>query len=100
MPLQKLIKHFNWEKYFYTIECSDSQVNTRDKTKMIKDIFSKNSVFKNSLFVGDTIGDALAAHRSGIRFVCAKYGYGNNQDWSGIEVFIAIESIKECLFIS
>ena len=100
VPTKKLIEHFNWGKYFYTIECSDSQTKARDKTKMIQDIFSKNSIFQNSLFVGDTVGDALAAHRSEIRFVCAKYGYGNNQDWSGIEVFKEIESIKECLFIS
>jgi phosphoglycolate phosphatase len=94
-PTKKLIKYYDWEKYFYTIECSDSLTKVRDKTKMIQDIFSKNLVFKNSYFVGDTRGDAIAANENSLKFIYAKYGYGTCQTWDNIYIYKEIYSIKE-----
>jgi phosphoglycolate phosphatase len=37
-PTIKLINHFNWQKYFTSIECSDSQSQIRNKDEMIQEI--------------------------------------------------------------
>jgi phosphoglycolate phosphatase len=57
-PTIKLINHFNWQDYFTSIECSDSQSQIRNKDEMIQEIL-KNNNFNKAFFVGDTVNDGL-----------------------------------------
>ena len=96
-PTIKILQHFNWDKFFILVECSDSEVIMRDKHQMIKTIVEKDNDFKGAYFVGDTVGDGLSANSSRMPFIKATYGYGQAQDWSGVTVFQTINSLDELL---
>ena len=94
-PTIKLIEHFEWASYFYTIQCSDTRLPTRNKDNMLKDIINTDNIFMNSFFVGDTVNDGLSANAHKLKFIRANYGYGQTQDWSKIDVVKSIESFSE-----
>ena len=94
-PTIKILQHFNWDKFFILVECSDSEAVMRDKHQMIKAIVEKDNNFKGAYFVGDTVGDGLSANISHTPFIKASYGYGQAQDWSGVTVFQTINSLDE-----
>jgi phosphoglycolate phosphatase len=94
-PTMQIINHFGWDKFFFSIECSDSEIKRRTKSKMIKDLLMKDINFQNAFFVGDTLSDGISANKNNLRFIKANYGYGNNEDWSNIEIFAEINDIHE-----
>ena len=96
VPTIKLINHFNWQKYFASIECSDSQSQIRNKDEMIQKIL-KNNNFIEAFFVGDTVNDGLSANLNQLPFILAHYGYGRNQDWSKASVKKGIQNFTEIL---
>ena len=95
VPTQKLMDHFGWNDYFQFIECIDSQPKIRNKDAMIQDIVNQNESFRGSYFVGDTINDGLSANLNQLPFIKACYGYGQNQDWSKVEIYKEINSFIE-----
>jgi len=95
-PTIKLINHFNWQKYFTSIECSDSQSQIRNKDEMIQEIL-KNNNFTKAIFVGDTVNDGLSANLNQLPFILAHYGYGRDQDWSKVSVKKSIQNFTEIL---
>ena len=100
-PTIKLIEHFGWTSYFYSIQCSDSQLTIRNKDEMIQGILNSNNTFINSYFVGDTVNDGLSANLNQLKFIRANYGYGSNQDWSRVIISQSIATILdiESIFI-
>lgn len=96
-PTLKLIHHFGWEKYFDYIECSDSLSKDTNKTKMIKNILQLNSIFKNGIYVGDTVNDGISANKNNLKFIKAEYGYGKNEDWKNINIFKKISNFSEII---
>ena len=94
-PTIKILQHFSWDPFFSSLECSDSEAVMRDKHQMIEGIIQKDNDFKGAYFVGDTVGDGLSANISHVPFIKASYGYGQAQDWSGVTVFQAINSLDE-----
>ena len=95
-PTIKLINHFDWQKYFTSIECSDSQSQIRNKDEMIQEIL-KNTNFTKAFFVGDTVNDGLSANLNQLPFILARYGYGRDQDWSKVNVKHSILQFSEIL---
>ena len=96
-PTIKLIDHFGWKDYFKFTECSDSEPQTRNKDEMIQDILKHDNAFYKAIFIGDTVNDGLSANLSQLKFIKATYGYGKNQDWSKVNVHIAINKFSEIL---
>ena len=96
-PTQKLIDHFDWNDYFQSVECSDSQTQIRNKDAMIQDIINQNKLFHGSYFIGDTVNDGLSANLNQLPFIKACYGYGRNQDWSKIDVNKEIHHFNDIL---
>ena len=95
-PTIKLINHFGWQDYFTYIECSDSQNQMRNKDEMIQEIL-KNNNFNKAYFVGDTVNDGLSANLNQLPFILARYGYGQDQDWSKVNVKKDIQNFSEIL---
>ena len=95
-PTIKLINHFNWQRYFTSIECSDGQSQIRNKDEMIQEILKNNS-FNKAFFVGDTVNDGLSANLNQLPFILARYGYGRDQDWSKVNVKKDIQNFSEIL---
>ena len=94
-PTIKILRHLHWEQFFTSVECSDSEAVMRDKQQMIEGIIQKDVSFKDAYFIGDTVGDGLSANISHVPFIKASYGYGQAQDWSGVTVFLTINSLDE-----
>jgi phosphoglycolate phosphatase len=99
IPTKKLIELFGWNNYFKYIECSDSESIFRNKDVMIKDLVSKNYLFHDSYFIGDTVNDGLSANRNKLHFIKASYGYGKNQDWNFVNIYNEIDKFTEILKI-
>ena len=95
-PTIKLINHFNWQKYFTSIECSDGQSQIRNKDEMIQRIL-KNNNFNKAFFIGDTVNDGLSANLNQLPFILASFGYGRDQDWSKVKVKKDIQNFSEIL---
>ena len=100
VPTLKLIERFRWTNYFCSIQCSDTQLNIRNKHEMIKEIINTNNIFVNSYFVGDTVNDGVSANLNKLKFVKASYGYGCDQDWSDVQIckFILDATELETIF--
>ena len=96
-PTKKLIDHFGWKEYFSSIECCDSESKMRNKDEMIQDIINRNSSFRGSFFVGDTVNDGVSANLNQLTFIEACYGYGRDQDWSRVNVSKEIHQFIEIL---
>ena len=96
-PTMNLIKHFSWQKYFSSIECSDSKNKVRSKHEMIQDILNNDRTFYKAFFIGDTVNDGLSANLNELPFVKALYGYGKNQDWSKINIDKEIRHFSEII---
>ena len=98
-PTIKILRHYNWDLFFTTVECSDSEAVMRDKPQMIQAIQKKNTDFKDAFFVGDTVGDGLSANSSKLAFIKASYGYGKTEDWGIIKIYKSIDALNELLVI-
>ena len=96
-PTEKLMDHFGWNDYFLSIECSDSQNETRNKDAMIQDIINQNISFQGSYFIGDTVNDGLSANLNQLPFIKACYGYGRDQDCSKVSIYQEIHQLIEIL---
>ena len=96
-PTKKLIDHFDWNDYFQSVECSDSQSQIRNKDAMIQDIINQNKLFHGSYFIGDTVNDGLSANLNQLPFIKACYGYGRDQDWSKVTSYQEIYQFTEIL---
>jgi len=96
-PTKKLIDHFDWNDYFQSVECSDSQSKIRNKDAMIQDIINQNKLFHGSYFIGDTVNDGLSANLNQLPFIKACYGYGRDQDWSKVTSYQEIHQFSEIL---
>jgi len=96
-PTKKLIDHFDWNDYFQSVECCDSQSQIRNKDAMIQDIINQNKLFHGSYFIGDTVNDGLSANLNQLPFIKACYGYGRDQDWSKVTSYQEIHQFSEIL---
>lgn len=94
-PTIKLINHFGWVSFFYSIQCSDSQSEVKNKDEMIQSIINENNSFMNAYFVGDTVNDGISANLNKLNFIKAYYGYGRDQDWSNIKIRESIKTFEE-----
>ncbi len=99
-PTKKILEYLNWNKFFIFVECSDSESVIRNKKKMIQAILEKDSDFKGAYFIGDTVGDGLAAEYNNLSFICARYGYGNLENWEDIRITSNIKAMKDILKIN
>ncbi len=93
-PTIKLINHFDWQDYFTSIECSDSQGQIRNKDEMIQEILRNNN-FHKAFFIGDTVNDGLSANLNQLPFILARYGYGRDQDWSSVNINKSLETFMD-----
>ncbi len=72
--IEAFFEYHKLEKYF--CDCEHPDARCLSKGENIKSLLQRNG-FKNSIYIGDTQGDANAARFAGIPFVFASYGFGN-----------------------
>lgn len=75
--VQSFLDFHNFNEYFDDIEMIGR--TGKSKGENIKLIINRNNL-DESIYVGDTEGDFVAAQQAGIPFVYAQYGFGNVQN--------------------
>ncbi len=69
---------YDLRKYFVDYLCWGDTKNIKGKT--IKTLMNNNDI-TNTCYVGDTSGDKEAACYANIPFICARYGFGNVEEY-------------------
>lgn len=89
--IESFFKAHKLDKYFIDYECPGR--TNLPKADNIKLIIERNNL-KNSIYVGDTVGDAKSAKEAGIPFIFASYGFGNVEEYDAI-----INSFSDLLYV-
>jgi phosphoglycolate phosphatase len=78
-PTNLILDYLNLNQYFKGVYCPDSfELIFENKTKLVQNLITSFTLEKSeSLFVGDTSLDGIAAVANGLDFALVEYGYGN-----------------------
>ena len=81
-PTKLILEYLSIGKYFNDIYCPDiEEFKFKNKTDLIAHILKNNSLlFNETIMIGDTIHDGLAADENKLDFVLVEYGYGEYQN--------------------
>lgn len=72
--IESFFSYHKLEKFFKDFECSGNTGKPKDEN--IKSVIIRNNL-KNTIYIGDTIGDLKAAELNNIPFIFANYGFGD-----------------------
>jgi phosphoglycolate phosphatase len=77
-PTKLILEYLSIGKYFTEIYCPDIlEIKFKNKTELISYILLNNSLQLNeTLLIGDTLHDGIAAEANKIDFAIVEYGYG------------------------
>lgn len=77
-PTKLILDYLSINKYFNGIYCPDIlELQFKNKTDLIAHILSTNSLILNeTIMIGDTMHDGLAADENKLDFALVEYGYG------------------------
>lgn len=86
-PTRQLISRFGWDDYFSWTGCLDEAEHPASgKKSVLETYFKKFERDSATIFVGDTVADALVAKHFSMPFIRAAYGYEKNErNWAGVE---------------
>ncbi len=78
-PTYLILDYLNLSQYFKGVYCPDSfELIFENKTKLVQNLITSFTLEKSeSLLVGDTSHDGIAAVANGLDFALVEYGYGN-----------------------
>jgi len=78
-PTNLILDYLDLNQYFKGVYCPDSfEFVFENKTKLVQNLLTSFTLVKSeSLFVGDTSHDGIAAIANGLDFALVDYGYGN-----------------------
>ena len=81
-PTKLILDYLSIEKYFKGIYCPDIlEIQFKNKTDLIAHILKTNSLlFNETIMIGDTKHDGLAADENKLDFAFVEYGYGEYQN--------------------
>jgi phosphoglycolate phosphatase len=93
IPTNKILDYLGWNLMFKSVFAIDCKVPPyENKTMMLEDLVKTNKLnIQNMVYIGDTKDDAIAAASCGMKFILAKWGYG---DFSGKDVPEVLLSAK------
>lgn len=95
-PTKLILEYLAIGKYFNEIYCPDMEaLKFKNKTDLIAHILKTNSLlFNETIMIGDTIHDGLAADENKIDFALVEYGYGEYQNSK-----YKFKNIKQLIYI-
>ncbi len=82
LPTYLILDYLNLDQYFKGVYCPDSFENVfENKTRLVQSLLTSFSLEKSeTLFVGDTSHDGVAAITNGLDFAIVEYGYGTYEN--------------------
>lgn len=77
-PTRLILEHLDWMEFFQGVYALDAfEPRLPAKAQVIERLVQQHALdAETSLYVGDTEDDRLAAHRAGLPFYMADWGYG------------------------
>ena len=95
-PTKLILEYLSIGKYFNEIYCPDmDELKFKNKTDLISHILKTNSLlFNETIMIGDTIHDGLAAYENKLDFAFVEYGYGEYQNSK-----YKLDNIKQLIYI-
>ena len=94
-----IIKHFGLDKYFDTIHGADNN-NKLTKKDLINNCLSDlNTRPEETIFIGDSASDGLAAAEAGCQFIAVTYGFGfkNSNDTARFNPLLTVNNVDEII---
>jgi len=92
----KLINYYGWNECFQWIGCANEKIEEiKNKNKLVTFYIKNNPQFSDAYFVGDTENDGSAAMHNKLKFIKAKYGYGQKQKWIDFDIYSSINNFNE-----
>lgn len=81
-PTKLILEYLSIGKYFTDIYCPDIlEIKFKNKTELIAHILISNSLLLNeTLMIGDTMHDGIAAEKNKFDFALVEYGYGQYEN--------------------
>jgi phosphoglycolate phosphatase len=81
-PTKLILEYLSIDKYFNRVYCPDMvEFKFKNKTDLITHILKTNSLLsKETIMIGDTIHDGLAAVENKLDFALVEYGYGKYEN--------------------
>jgi phosphoglycolate phosphatase len=82
-PTKLILKHLSIDMYFKGIYCPDIlELQFKNKTDLIAHILNTNSLLlSETIMIGDTKYDGIAANENEIDFGLVEYGYGHHENF-------------------
>lgn len=75
--IESFLEFYGLDEYFEDFECPGN--TGLEKSENIRLVVERNQL-QSPIYVGDTVGDQLAAQANGIPFLFANYGFGDVQE--------------------
>jgi phosphoglycolate phosphatase len=81
VPTRQLLEHFGWTSLFCGLYCLDEQAGCDNKAQMLGRMLKTHGLApQQTIYVGDTEGDACSAAIHGIPYIHVAWGYGGATD--------------------
>lgn len=95
--INKILVHFGIDEYFESVTGSELDGRRTDKAEVISHALEQLQVMPSQdiVMIGDRIHDADGAHRVGIDFIAAGYGYAEPNEFENIPHVALVNSILE-----
>jgi phosphoglycolate phosphatase len=75
-PTQKILEFFNWSDLFDGVYALDACKKASNKSDLISYVLKQHELDVNdSIYIGDTVPDKIAALANGLKFVMVSWGY-------------------------
>jgi len=98
-PTLKIIEQFGWKKYFVNIFSANEFISKEEGVGNFL-VNNSNTMYSDKFFIGDTVSDGLIAAKYDMKFLRAKYGYGENENWTNVKIFKDIMSLDEVISVN
>jgi phosphoglycolate phosphatase len=82
LPTRLILKHLEWDGHFESVWALDCvQPRLADKTAMLRALLQTEGITPaQAVYIGDKIEDGHAAQANALRFIAARWGYGEFPD--------------------
>ena len=82
-PTKLILEYLSIDKYFNGVYCPDMvEFKFKNKTDLITHILKTNSLLlRETIMIGDTMHDGLAADENKLDFALVDYGYGYHENY-------------------
>ncbi|EGD51174.1 HAD-superfamily hydrolase, subfamily IA, variant 1 [Thermoanaerobacter ethanolicus JW 200] len=96
---EKILKHFELDKYFSVVLCLEDVENIKPHSEIIEKLLKKiNNISEETLYVGDSEVDVLCGKNAGVYTCAVTYGTGDLQSIVALQPDFIITNLTKLIF--